>query len=319
LRKAFIGLSTPVGFDYLNPATKTMADQKSSPNPILDSPFGLMLLFDKIIFLSISLCPENMRNLSFVECLDEQGTLPIVSKDEIESTISKMIDNNSLKVLSGSSFQDSVSDAGVFDGMGVDNHSHLLKIGNYLGFANSDTNKLAIDLLFLSKLNDSSIELITNSRLRLVQNATPEQWTSSKLTELLVIENISNYLTPKGPYHPVIDEVRENKYLNDYRQWAFTQNGSASLLEVKEMKDQVEHALQEAQDKLFLKHLDSNRHFKTVGEAMIGDLAGLIYPIAGTTKALCEAGKDIIKPSNNKWQGFIVGAKREIRSKYAQQ
>ncbi|MGI2112000.1 hypothetical protein ACRN9G_00160 [Shewanella frigidimarina] len=317
MRKAFIGLSTPVGFDYLNSATKTTADQKSSPNPILDSPFGLMLLFDKIIFLSKSLCPENMRNLSFVECLDEQGTLPLVTKDEIDLTISAMGNNKALKILPGLSFQDSVFDAGVFDGMGVDNHTHSLKIGNYQGFANSDANNLAIDLLYLSKLNDSSIELITNSRLRLAQNATPEQWTSSKLTELLVIENISNYLTPSGPYHPIIDEVRENKYLNDFRKWAFAQNGSASLLEVKEMKAQVEHALQEAQEELFLKHLDPKRHFKTVGEAMIGDLAGLIYPVAGTTKALCEVGKEIIKPSINKWQGFVVGAKRELRSKYA--
>ncbi|CAM0555818.1 hypothetical protein EHLJMEHL_04974 [Vreelandella titanicae] len=121
-----------------------------------------------------------------------------------------------------------------------------------------------------------------------------------------------------GPYHPVIDEVRENDYLIDFRRWVSSQNGSASISEVTEMKKQVEYALQEAQDELFLKHLDHKRHFKTVGEAMLGDLAGLVYPLAGTTKAVFDTGKELVKPTNQKWQGFIVGAKREFsRSKYA--
>ncbi|CAM0557909.1 hypothetical protein EHLJMEHL_03002 [Vreelandella titanicae] len=199
MRKAFIGLSTPVGFDYLNSASRTTADQYSSPNPVLDSPFGLMLFFDELVFLSKSLCPENMRSLSFVNCLDELNVLPNVSAVEIESTRQAMKNGSGLKACYGTSFQESVSYAGVLDEMGVDNHSHGLKIGNFSGMANTDEYNLAIDLLFLEKLNDPSLELVTNSRLRLAQGATPEQWIAAKLTELLVIENISNYLTPSGP------------------------------------------------------------------------------------------------------------------------
>jgi hypothetical protein len=33
-----------------------------SPNPILDSPFGLMLLYDELWFLTKDLCPTNLRN-----------------------------------------------------------------------------------------------------------------------------------------------------------------------------------------------------------------------------------------------------------------
>ncbi|WP_345984757.1 hypothetical protein WCX49_08990 [Sulfurimonas sp. HSL-1656] len=313
MREAYIGLSTPVGFDYLNTATKTKADQTSSPNPILDSPFGLMLLFDKLVFLSKSLCPENMRNLPFVEFLDENGSLPFVSEEEIELAITKIREQNNSRMKTGISFQTAIQEAGVLDGIMVDNHTHSLKIGNYVGYANSDEYNLAIDLLYLSKLQGRTIELVTNSRLRPTHNLPTETWAGAKLTELLVIDNISNYLSPKGPYHPVIDEVRENKYLDEFRKWIISQNGSASITEVQDMKKQVEYAIQDAQDKLFLRHLDPKRHFLTIGEAMLGDLAGLVYPLAGTTKATVEVGKEIINPTVNKWQGFIVSAKQQIR------
>lgn len=315
MRRAFVGLSSPIGFDYRNPATKTKADQQSSPNPILDSPFGLMLLFDEIIFLTRSLCPENMRKLPYVRFLDESERFP-----EIDSKILESTRNSQYKRSCSSpelfrnkySFKDAVRNAGVLEEIGVDNHSHSLKIGSYIGGANADIGNLAVDLLFLSKLNDKSIEFITNSKFAPVISPDLDAWGPAKLTELLVVENISNYLTPKGPYHPVIEDVRENQYLKEFRSWVVQQGGLASLSEVKEMKKQVEATIQEAQDQLFLKHLDQRGHFKTIGEAMLGDLAGLVYPIAGTTKAIVEAGIDILKPSTDRWQGFVVGARKQI-------
>lgn len=309
MRKAFVGLSTPVGYDYTNPATKTGSDQSSSPNPVLDSPFGLMLLFDEIVFVSKSLCPENMRSLPYVTFLDESEQLPLVTKDEISSVHDLQLGRFEYP----HTFQEAIRSAGVLDEMGVDNHTHGLKFGQFEGLAASHERNLAIDMLFHSRLNDPNIELITNSNLRPLETSDEDVWGKLKLTELLVVENIPNFLTKSGPYHPVIDEVRENKYLSEFREWIVQQNGLAGVHEVSEMKEQVERALQEAQDELFMKHLDSSRHFKTVGEAMLGDLAGLVCPVAGTVKALAEAGTDLLKPSNNRWQGFVVGAKRTIR------
>src|SRR5215204_5796630 len=71
VRIGLVGLSTPIAFDYGVEATRTLADVASSPNPILDSPFGLMLLYDELWFVCRSLCPENMRGCSFVRFLDE--------------------------------------------------------------------------------------------------------------------------------------------------------------------------------------------------------------------------------------------------------
>ena len=76
MRIAYVGLSTPLFYDYHFPATKAPSDLSSSPNPILDSSFGIMLLFDEIWFLCRSLCPDNMRSLSYVKFMDEQDLLP---------------------------------------------------------------------------------------------------------------------------------------------------------------------------------------------------------------------------------------------------
>jgi hypothetical protein len=65
-RIAYVGLSTPVFYDYKYSARETNADTRSSPNPILDSPYGLLLLYDEIWFLTRSLCPDNMRDLPYV-------------------------------------------------------------------------------------------------------------------------------------------------------------------------------------------------------------------------------------------------------------
>ena len=45
-----------------------------SPNPIIESPLGLMIFYDEILFLCRSICPENMRNLPYVKFVDELYT-----------------------------------------------------------------------------------------------------------------------------------------------------------------------------------------------------------------------------------------------------
>jgi hypothetical protein len=73
MRIAYVGLSGPLFYDYGHLATPGPADMQSSPNPILDSPYGLLLLFDELWFLTRSVCPENMRELDYVRFLDEAG------------------------------------------------------------------------------------------------------------------------------------------------------------------------------------------------------------------------------------------------------
>ena len=70
-RTAYIGISYPLLYDYRYQADKSPNDLLDSPNPIIESPLGLMIFYDEILFLCRSVCPNNMRNLPYVRFVDE--------------------------------------------------------------------------------------------------------------------------------------------------------------------------------------------------------------------------------------------------------
>ena len=315
MRKAFIGLSTPLGYDYGNQASKAPADLYSSPNPILDSPFGLLLLFDELVFVSRSLCPENMRSLPYVSFLDELSNTPLLTEEEYESAI--VVANTVLERTISTrvtSFPDTLRNTGAFEKMMIDNHSHGLTIGNVRGIqANPDFYNIAVDTLIYSKIHDPSLEMVLNTRFESKARTDYPAGSQARLTELLVIENIPNYLSLQGPYHPVIEEVRNNSYLRDFRKWIVTQQGQARPSEAEDIKRAVENELKNAQETLFLKQFDRKRHFKSIAKAMIGDAIGILIPPIGTITAIGESIVDEISSQNRRWQGFVIDSRRLLR------
>lgn len=313
MRRAFIGLSTPIGFDYRHQASKAPADGYSSPNPILDSPFGLLLLFDELVFLTRSLCPENMRGLPYVKFLDETNGLPEITRDEVRALQHAVWNDGFQHAVESRSHTDVIKAMGLPDDMLVDNHSHGLDLGTISGAANPTLGNLAIDMLVHSRLNDPTLEMIANSCFQPAieqVNLAPGQVT---LAEAIVIEGIPNYLTAKGPYHEVIEDVRADQYLSNFRRWIAQKPKSLSAGEILEMKRDVEHALREAQETTFLRHLESKRHFQSVGKAVLGDVVGLLIPGTGVLSALAEGVVGARRDKNQHWQGFLTSARRATR------
>lgn len=72
MSKAYIGFSTPVGYDYKNAAVKVPSDTSSSPNPIIVGATGIFVLFDEIWFPCRSICPQSMRCLDYVKFVSEE-------------------------------------------------------------------------------------------------------------------------------------------------------------------------------------------------------------------------------------------------------
>ena len=315
MRKAYIGLSSPIMYDYKQEASKAPSDLQSSPNPVLDSPFGIMLLFDELIFLCRSLCPENMRNLSYVRFLDEEGKLPEV-KDLDYKTIEKYkdsspilstdLDNPSSERIS---YQELLKMHGVYWGPGLDNHTHGLKIGDITAGGNADLHNLIFDLIVIERIGDPNIELITNLYTQRYFEPSLNASLKSRLTELLIIKGIPNYLTPKGPYHPCIDEVRENQYLVDFRSWISNVKLCPKESELKEIASEIESQIQKAQDEIFLKYLNPKSHYKSIGKAAIGDIVGFFVPGISTLASAIEERQREKENINRRWQGFIISTR----------
>jgi len=317
MRRAFVGLSTPVGFDYQNPASKAPADGHSSPNPILESPFGLLLLFDEIVFLTRSLCPENMRQLPYVRFLDEIGKAPLLTIAQRDASwdAARALSSKRAPTASGGeeSFEASILRAGASWQMGIDNHSHGLSLGEAQPQANASVENFYLDMFYCQNAGLQGLELVTNTRLQSALEAATDPASEAWLAQAIVLKDIPNYLGRRGPYHPAIEEVRENAHLTHFRTWMSERSSKLSLAEIGEARDQVEAVLRDAQENLFLKHLDPDTYFKSLGKAVVGDLVGLAFPLTGTVTAAFEGALKIRSDADMRWQGFIVGARRSLR------
>ncbi len=191
MRIAYIGLSTPISYDYLHYASKASSDTLSSPNPILESPFGLLLLYDEIWFLCRSLYPENMRGLPYIRFLDESGMLPplkdlepifepfgvgAASEEELDALFIKkrlkrfkatkvpnklhkiyhaIIEREmKLPMVPAADWQRPIFAEMGIDWTDPDNHTNELRIGNITAYANSASpERLIFDIVMVGRLS----------------------------------------------------------------------------------------------------------------------------------------------------------------------
>ena len=75
MRIAYVGLTSPILYDHTGDIPSVTEGDRVG-NAVLESPFGVLLLFDEIWFACRALCPHNMQSLSYVRFLHEDGVLP---------------------------------------------------------------------------------------------------------------------------------------------------------------------------------------------------------------------------------------------------
>ncbi|HYX73041.1 MAG TPA: hypothetical protein VE732_09740 [Nitrososphaera sp.] len=321
MRIAFVGLSTPMFYDYKSPASKAPSDIVDSPNPVLDTPFGLFLLYDEIWFLCRSLCPENMRELRYVRFLDESGMLPQIDDIHVPP-LHKTIESDPALAERYNRFFDSRPDymetvkrIGIDWDAAPDNHTHGLQVGNIRAGGNSSIENVLFDIEVITRLGRTDIELITNSFTQGWFDAPNNPIIRASLAEILVIDNIPNYLSSKGPYHPCIDEARENSFLKNYRAWVIDRSAHADVKELSDVKKEVEATIQRAQDEIFLKYLDPKTQYFSAGKTIAGAAADLAIPYLSTVTSIAEGIHNYFETKDRRWQGFIVST-RQLKDKY---
>lgn len=141
-RIAYIGLSYPLFYDYRNQAPLSENDTWDSPNPIIESPLGLMILYDELWFLCESLCPSNMRGLSYIKYVDK------IYPDLYYEGADLFRQKADLKLnYRGLSYEDTLNRMNLNKDFGsLDNHSHGIKIGDIIKSGNADENNLKFDI-----------------------------------------------------------------------------------------------------------------------------------------------------------------------------
>jgi hypothetical protein len=273
------------------------------------------LLYDEIWFLCRSLCPQNMRNLPYVRFLDEVHLLPDLRDIDVEVQARAIYDADPVRadrVQELHRHYDQILRAMRIDwDAGPDNHTHGLRIGDTERSANSlSLNCLLFDIEVLRRLDDDRVELVANTfGQRWIEEATPTL-AQTDLAHVLILERIPNYLSPNGPYHPVIEEARANPYLKDFRTWLAQTFATTSTQDVADVKREVEAAIRETQETLFLGHLDEGRRYLSVGKALTGVAGDLIVPYVGTAATLVQNIREARSSRQLRWQGFLVAIGR---------
>lgn len=319
MRKAYIGLSSPLFYDYGNPATKPHEKQYSSPNPILDGPFGLILFFDELWFLTRSLCPENLRKCEFVFFVDEKDLLDDFVFDP-DFDVEDYFDPEQIKShRSGFSVYDYVLfRKGVHwwgPGARIDNHTHPIISPAFkpewgLTGNSVDPRRVVFDLAVINHLGHS-FEFITNSFTDRLLNSgelasvSPFQFADA----MLCIDEIPNYQTPSGPYHECLENLRGNGNLIYFRNWASKASSSTSPAEIFEVKADVEATLRSTSDGILKKYFDKNNEVKSLAKTGFGWLAEFAIPGAGKIYKLADTLAEHRKKEEMRWQGFLLDVK----------
>lgn len=313
-RIGYIGLSTPIYYDYGFNATSTEADSSSSPNPILEGAFGALLLYDELWFLTKSLCPENMRHLSYIKFLDEMSEYEILDRDWLPST-EETFQKQAIADFSASfKYYEVVKNgAGIYWDARADNHTHSLRVRDKLLNGNSwDTRNVIYDILTVENL-PINVELVTNSFSSRLLKSESDVNHQLNLTEILILDSVPQFISPEGPYHECLEEVKDSKFLTTFRKWITEDSLTSSGAEVSEIKKEVDSKLKEAQDAVFLKYLDPKGSYSSLGETLLGVGTDLLLPSSSTVKGLVTQFNDEKKKNGSRWQGFIVEARNKIK------
>ncbi len=217
MRRALVGYSTPIGYDYKFPAVES-SDGRREANPILVGSMGLMLLYDEIWFAEEWLCPANMRALPYCRFLNREKT-DLAKLEESTPTIDyrsefKFPNLNDLDKDGYSGFMQAY-----YGASHPDNHSFS---------GNPTPENLHRDLALIDCCDDLNFDLAMNDLThqylfpeRLEYLHARSQFELFELAEsALNIVSVYDFTGTSGPYHPVIEPMRESNFLSDFRAWA---------------------------------------------------------------------------------------------------
>ncbi|WP_400084274.1 hypothetical protein [Yoonia sp. R78084] len=244
MRRALVGYSTPIGYDYQSPAVKDDQGRPKQANPVVVGSMGLMLLYDEIWFAEEWLCPSSMRQLPYCRILSKE-------KPELTKLVEKMprIDWGAGSEFPNINDLDTKGYGGFIEGYygvsnGVDNHSYS---------GNPTPENLLRDLELIDKCEELEFDLAMNNFTH--QFLFPEglEYLQARtlFEQLELAENALNVVSmyditgASGPYHPVIDPMRESNFLSDFRNWANQQTSNLHNQPVEEILEELDERVSE--------------------------------------------------------------------------
>lgn len=314
-RRAYIGLSSPTAYYYDH--DQRYFKEEWRWNPILESPQGLITLFDELWFLNRSLCPISFRNEKYVKYIDEDSDFKplikhltkILTNDGLDGLlknyplINQILKQDDTLQKQFNRYQSVIS--GIYGGTSndiapIDNHSHSINLlGESVSGNSISIDLLAFDIAFLYNAGINNIELISNS---FNSNAliTPSPTNSLlKVSEGVTIKRIPTLQTPVGPIIDNIDKIRESNFLVDFRTKILQNNNPDDFID---LVNNIELEFKNYRNEVLLEKQRSSRILNSISKNAFSFGIGLLVPGVGEIKSL--ATDNAARKYN--WTGFIA-------------
>ena len=328
MKRAFVGLSGPLFYDYGNPMREGTPEVSDIPNPVLENVTGLLLCYDEIWFLSREVCPIDLHNVEYVKFLTDDEVLlsrALVAHEQYSDLYWNGFFDDELPASDPKFRGDSSSVFGTtvdrvraavkFDFI-ADNHSRGIE-----GFdqGNAAEDNLIADLGIAASL-DMGLEVVMNSFTasfpvddvaQAAKDGTFEQWRVETAEEVVALKTI-DFLGPRGAYHPSLDDLRAHPRVSEFRE--FLASASVPTTGIASLVKEVERAAEKNARDALERDLAGNGKLFTIGSAALGGGGNLFHPGLGNFLSGTLTGVQWLRERKRRkdtaWSLFVIDARR---------
>jgi hypothetical protein len=321
VKRGFVGLSTPLGYDYLNPIREGQGSSLDVPNPFVESVNGLLLSYDEIWFPSRDFCPKDLHHLDYVRFLEDFSSVKERALVAVEQAQDAFLPEDipvpdvGLMEKQRQMVMDSVP------AIGLDNHGR----DSEFGIGNSADGELFVSDLLMAASLDFEVDVIVNSALAGSIHALEvgdkvhqiDQGFVPRAMEDIACVRSLDFVTSTGSYHESIEDLRGHARIVEFRQYlgqeAPNQKDFVGL--VAEVNRQVDSYAAMAMDK----YLKGNGMLFTAGSATVGALGNLAFPVVGSVlSGAFSVAKYLQQGAGRKkvgWSMFVLDTRRNQSSR----
>jgi len=322
-RRAYIGVSGPLAYDYKNTGDTFDSREISAPNPLLEDSLGLIVCYDELVFLSRHLCPRNMRELPYVSFLNDrsdfaelfsvahdQAKTQYEVHDKRDKSFASPMDmyKPALCNVTGQPFTVHRDTATYIP----DNHTHGIHVSDSISVAGSSTwfHNVLLDWITKDAFDLQNCDVISNSGNHVFYEHLSEHSTEHTprvaVGQHLVARRLPNYLRREGPYHESLEELRNHRFLEDMRSYLDDLLIANDRQEIAKTSEELVRLAAEHREKVFQQFLTGANEYWTVGKAALTDAAGLVLPGIGTVCELVGARRRTKERQQLRWAGFVT-------------
>ncbi|MDP5306434.1 hypothetical protein [Paracoccus spongiarum] len=319
MRRAFVGFSTPVGFDYNAPDR-----DDAGPPPVLIGCTGLLILYDEIWFAHPVVCPRNMRDLEYVKFICDEFPGAQLNLDE---RVSCLLNDDEppprLDVLAENTTYDDFLTS--FGGKGrYDYHSqHVDFLGESIS-AKPVVERLAADMIIIDHFddfNDLQLDPCFNAITCNLCGPSPYQYLDSRNASIisdlaektLRLPNLYDIVGKDGPYHPVLEELRNHDFVEEFRSWAARQDTRLDNQTIAAIADELNGHTEEFDHRLRRAGISESSLRKVSVSYLLNQTLNLV-PGAGTVHNLITFSEQRRRRREQRLFAFCAEAQTSVRN-----